>query len=92
MQCESCCGCYNIEYCLYLCMFNAVLGFNYGAEVSPTPFDIWSNFNMIPDTIKIRYVPSINFLLGIICAAVNKKKIILMLLLRIYLQVGMGIA
>jgi len=49
---ESCCGDPNIKYCLYLVMFNAVAGFNYGAEVSPTPFEDWSNFNTIPDTIK----------------------------------------
>ena len=33
-------------------MFNAAVGFNYGAEVSPTPFEDWSNFNTIPDIIK----------------------------------------
>jgi len=49
---ESCCGSYNIKYCLYLIMFNAAVGFNYGAEVSPTPFEDWSNFNTIPDIIK----------------------------------------
>jgi hypothetical protein len=49
---ESCCESYNIKYCLYLIMFNAAVGFNYGAEVSPTPFEDWSNFNTIPITIK----------------------------------------
>lgn len=45
--------CETYKYCLYLSMFNAVAGFNYWAEVSPTPFDVWTNFNTIPDTIKI---------------------------------------
>ena len=49
---ESCCGSYNIKYCLYLHMFNAVVGFNCWAEVEPCPFETWSNFNTIPDTIK----------------------------------------
>ncbi|MBA7588811.1 hypothetical protein ES708_30880 [subsurface metagenome] len=51
---EYYCGTYNtnIKYCLYLHMFNAVVGFNYWAEVAQCPFDVWSNFNMIPDTIK----------------------------------------
>jgi len=49
---ESCCGSYNVKYCLYLIMFNAAVGFNYGAEVDPTPFEDWSNFNTIPDIIK----------------------------------------
>jgi len=48
----SCCGDPNIKYCLYLHMFNAVVGFNYWAEVDTTPFGEWSNFNTIPDTIK----------------------------------------
>lgn len=49
---ESCCGSYNIKYCLYLVEFNAVAGFNYAAEVSPVPFEDWSNFSTIPDTIN----------------------------------------
>ncbi len=49
---ESCFGSYNIKYCLYLVEFNAVAGFNYAAEVSPVPFEDWSNFSTIPDTIK----------------------------------------
>lgn len=48
----SCCGDPNIKYCLYLHMFNAVAGFNCWAEVDPCPFETWSNFNTIPDTIK----------------------------------------
>ena len=48
----SCCGDTNIKYCLYLHMFNAVAGFNCWAEVDPCPFETWSNFNTIPDTIK----------------------------------------
>jgi hypothetical protein len=42
----------NTKYCLYLVMFTGVAGFNYGAEVESTPFEIWSNFNTISDTIK----------------------------------------
>ena len=49
---ESSCDYPNTSYSAYLCAFNAVVGFNYWAEVSPTPFDDWSNFNMIPNTIK----------------------------------------
>ena len=49
---ESCCGDPNTKYYAYLVLFNAVVGFNYWAEVDPTPFDVWSNFSTIPDTIK----------------------------------------
>ena len=51
---EYTCETYNIntKYCLYLHMFNAVVGFNIWAEVDPTPFEDWSNFNTIPNTIK----------------------------------------
>jgi len=42
----------NTKYCLYLIMFNAVVGFNYWTEIDPSPFEDWSNFNTIPDTIK----------------------------------------
>lgn len=33
-------------------MFNDVVDFNYWAEIDPTTFEDWSNFNTIPDTIK----------------------------------------
>jgi len=49
---ESYCGYPNTTYSAYLCAFNAVAGFNYWAEVSPTPFSEWTNFSRIPDTIK----------------------------------------
>jgi len=49
---ESFCGYPNTTYTAYLCAFNAVAGFNYWVEVSPTPFDDWNNFNTIPDIIK----------------------------------------
>jgi len=51
---EYTCETYNLntKYCLYLHMFNAVVGFNYWAEVDLCPFEDWSNFNTIPDTIK----------------------------------------
>ena len=49
---ESCFVSDDIKYCLYLVMFNAVVGFNYWAEVDPTPFEDWSNFNTIPDMIR----------------------------------------
>ena len=49
---ESCCGSYNIKYCLYLIAFTTVVGFNYGADVSPIPFEDWSNFSTIPEIIK----------------------------------------
>jgi hypothetical protein len=42
----------NTKYCSYLVMFNAVVGFNYWTEIDPSPFEDWSNFNTIPDTIK----------------------------------------
>ena len=44
--------CESYNYALYLSMFNAVVGFNFWAEVSPCPFEIWSNFNTIPDMIR----------------------------------------
>jgi len=34
-------------------MFNDVAGFNYWVEVDPTPFEVRSICNTIPDTIKI---------------------------------------
>jgi len=49
---ESCCGSYNIKYCLYLIAFTTVVGFNYTADVSPIPFEDWSNFSTIPEIIK----------------------------------------
>lgn len=49
---ESYCGYPNTTYSAYLCAFNAVAGFNYWAEIDPTPFESWTNFNTIPDTIK----------------------------------------
>jgi len=49
---ESFCGYPNTTYNAYLCAFNAVAGFDYWAEVSPTPFVEWTNFSTIPDTIK----------------------------------------
>jgi surface antigen len=42
----------NTKYCSYLHMFNAVVGFNIWAEVDPSPFEDWSIFKIIPDTIK----------------------------------------
>jgi hypothetical protein len=44
--------CESYNYPLYLSMFNAVAGFNFWAEVSPCPFETWSNFNIIPDMIR----------------------------------------
>lgn len=44
--------CETYKYCLYLHIFNGGVGFNYWAEVSPTPFSEWTNFSTIPDTIK----------------------------------------
>ena len=51
---EYTCETYNIntKYCLYLHMFNAVVGFNYWAEIDPCPFEDWSNFSTIPEIIK----------------------------------------
>jgi len=50
---ESCFGSYNnTEFPSYLFMFNAIAGFNQWAEVDLPPFDVWSNFNTIPDITK----------------------------------------
>jgi hypothetical protein len=46
------CGYPNSYYAAYLCAFNDVVGFNYWAEVDPTPYSEWTNFDTIPDNIK----------------------------------------
>jgi hypothetical protein len=44
--------CLSISHPLYLFLFNCPAGFNAWAEVSPCPFETWSNFYTISDTIK----------------------------------------
>lgn len=44
--------CLSYAYPLYLCYFNAVAGFNTCVEVSPLPFETWSEFYEIPNMIK----------------------------------------